>query len=158
MKKFILAIFMILLSANVALAADAGTWTIAYDSVNPSSAIKTITFSWTAAADGTVEYTIPATYTSGGVTTKPREYMEGYYIYWVETNPGSTAPTDNYDIVLNSSGGADLFRSKLINRDEANTEVVKGLNVPCDGTAMTFVISNNAVNAATGTIKLYLAR
>lgn len=153
MKKFILAIFMILLSANVALAVDAGTWTVAYDKVDPSSAIKTITFSWTASAAGAAEYAIPNT------TAVPAlNYMKGYYIYWVETNPGATAPTDNYDIVLNSSGGADLFRGKLINRDETNTEVVKGLNIPCDGTAMTFVISNNVVNAATGTIKLYLVR
>lgn len=149
MKKFILAIFMILLSANIALAVDAGTWTIAYDKVDVSSAIKTITFSWTAAADGTVEKALP---------TAALTYMKGNYVYWVETNPGATSPTDDYDIVLNSSGGADVFRSKLINRDETNTEVVKGLNVPCDGTALTFVISNNVVNAATGTIKLYLAR
>lgn len=149
MKKFILAIFIILLSANAVLAADAGTWTVTYDKVDASSAIKTVTFSWTAAADGSVEYAIPAATLS---------YMKGSYIYWVETNPGATAPTDNYDIVLNSSGGADLFRGKLINRDETNTEVVKGLNVPCDGTAMTWVISNNVVNSATGTIKLYLVR
>lgn len=149
MKKFILAIFMILLSANIALAVDAGTWTITYDTVASASAIKTVTFAWTAAADGSVEKALP---------TAALTYMEGNYIYWVETNPGSTAPTDNYDIVLNSSGGADVFRGKLINRDEANTEVVKGLNVPCDGTALTFVISNNVVNAATGSIKLYLAR
>lgn len=130
----------------------AGSWaTPVYDSVSSSSGIKTVTFAWTAdAADHTTpNYTVPAAALA---------FMEGYWIYWVETNPGATAPTDNYDITMLSSGGADMFRSKLLNRDEANTEVVKGLNIPCDGTALTIVVSNNLVNSATGTIKLYLTR
>ena len=150
MKKFILAIFIVLLSANIALAVDSGTWTSTMDKVDASSPFKTITFAWTAAA-GAAEHTLSASELS---------YMKTYYIYWVETNPGNgvVAPTDNYDIDLNSAGGADILRGKLINRDETNTEVVKGLNAPVDGTALTFVISNNVVAAATGTIKLYLAR
>lgn len=149
MKKFILAIFMVLLSANIVLAVDAGTVTSTQSQVVAGSPFKTLIWTWTASAAGALEKTI---------SSDDLAYMKGYYIYWIETNPGATSPTDNYDIVLNSSGSADILRGKLINRDETNTEVVKGLNAPIDGTALTLIITNNIVNAANGTIKLYLAR
>lgn len=45
---------------------------------------------------------------------------------WVEyctTDPGATAPTDNYDIEIQRAvNGADLFQGGLYNRDTSSTE------------------------------------
>jgi hypothetical protein len=38
------------------------------------------------------------------------------------TNPGATAPTDNYDIVVNDADGVDVAAGVLANRDTANSE------------------------------------
>ena len=79
------------------------------------------------------------------------------YLQPVITNPGSTAPTDNYDISLlhPSDSTADIASSLLGNRDTANTEVaittISGMAAPVfigPGT-YTLSIANNAVNSAT---------
>jgi hypothetical protein len=81
------------------------------------------------------------------------------------TDPGSTAPTDNYDIVLNDAADTtvDHLASALANRDTANTEVayptVSGATVPVwlEDKAYSLAVSNNSVNSATGQIILYLS-
>lgn len=42
----------------------------------------------------------------------------------VVTNPGATAPTDNYDITFVDADGQDVMEGFLANRDTTNTEVV----------------------------------
>jgi hypothetical protein len=77
----------------------------------------------------------------------------------VITNPGATAPTDNYDIYLYhpSDSSLDVLGDALANRDTATSEV-KGpsysgsnFNVAVSGN-YTLAVSNNSVNSATGQI------
>jgi hypothetical protein len=75
----------------------------------------------------------------------------------VITNPGSTAPTDNYDIKIlhPSDSTADAAGSTLIDRDTTNTEIaattISGMAAPVfigSGT-YTLAITGNSVNSAT---------
>jgi len=84
----------------------------------------------------------------------------------METNPGSTAPTDDYDIVINTAGGVDILGGAGANRDTSTTETAyptidstsgqKGC-VPINS-ALSLVLSGNSVNNATVAIKLFLTR
>jgi hypothetical protein len=77
----------------------------------------------------------------------------------VTTDPGATAPTDNYDGVINDADGFDVAGGLLANRDTANTESVVpladagGSLYTVDGT-LELVISN-AGNSKIGTVRLY---
>ncbi len=78
------------------------------------------------------------------------------------TNPGATAPTDNYDITLIDDEGADRLQGVGANRDTTNTEqvpvVYSGSAVPpvVDGDeTLTFTLAGNAVNSALGRAILY---
>lgn len=87
------------------------------------------------------------------------------------TDPGSTAPTDNYDIVLTDEEGVDILGdcvalSQLINRDTANSEQVYFFLLNRDASALTtsafpvvcdkITISiASAGNAKTGQLILY---
>lgn len=149
---FVIAISM----AMPSLAFGLGSWaTPIYDKVDSASPFKTIVLTWTADAAAA---TVPNFVISSSTNTTAFNYMKGYYIYRVETDPsGVTAPTDNYDIVFTSTNGADIARSKLLNRDEANTEITSPINAPVDD-GFTVSVSGNAVNSASGEIKIYLAR
>lgn len=79
------------------------------------------------------------------------------------TNPGATAPTDNYDITIADTDDAtlDAANSLLLNRDTATTEVVFPVGAT-GATALwfqpgtyTLSIANNSVNSALGVIWLY---
>lgn len=81
----------------------------------------------------------------------------------VITNPGSTAPTANYDITIADADDAtlDAANSLLLNRHTTNTEVVFPVGAT-GATALwfqpgnyTLSIANNSVNSATGVIWLY---
>jgi hypothetical protein len=85
------------------------------------------------------------------------------FLVKVVTNPGSTAPTDNYDITLTDPDAADLDAAggTLANRDTANSEqvypLISGAACPIflAGT-YGLTVSNTSVNNATGIIVLYL--
>lgn len=114
--------------------------------------IRKVAFACTAdAADGS----FPAT----ALATK----IEGRILALV-TNPGATAPTDNYDIVLTNQHGYDVLQSLGLNRDTANTEtasiVFSGTGThPCvdESDTLTLTITNNSVNSATIAVELYYA-
>ena len=83
------------------------------------------------------------------------------YIFSGITNPGTTAPTDNYGITLNDDNGVDVFGGELLNRDTANSEQA----VPKIGNAygtrfvnskLTFSITGQSVNSAKGTLDVYV--
>lgn len=104
--------------------------------------------------------------TSGAVsaTTKP---VYGELVRGV-TDPGSTAPADNYDVALTDPAGADLLglsHDDLMDRDTANTEHVY-FNLKPDATtvlaaypvvadAITISVTN-ADNSKVGRIILYV--
>ena len=84
--------------------------TFTYDVTGP---IKVITADWT--SDDT----------TGAVSGTTRK-VSGYIVAAV-TDPGATAPTANYDIVLNDSEGADIVGNcdtTLANRHTSTTERV----------------------------------
>ena len=47
------------------------------------------------------------------------------WIHEVETDPGGTAPDDNYGITIKNDNGRDIMGGALASRDEANAEMVK---------------------------------
>lgn len=63
---------------------------------------------WTSASDGSA---------TGEVE------LDGQLIKFV-TNPGATAPSDNYDITLVDEDGIDVAEGLLANRDTSNSEEV----------------------------------
>lgn len=80
----------------------------------------------------------------------------------VTTNPGATAPTDDYDIVLEDEDDVDVMGGAMANRDTANSEVAfpkePAGTVNLNGVAvrgtLTFKLTNNSVNSATGKVRL----
>ncbi len=83
------------------------------------------------------------------------------YIIKIVTNPGATAPTDNWDIRINDADGADVLNGTGADRDTANSETIYPTSTGaatvawCEG-SHTVVVTGNSVNSATGTITIYL--
>lgn len=95
----------------------------------------------------------------------PSTEIEQIYGWAVKaiTNPGSTAPTDNYDIALKDpdDSSIDALTGLLADRDTSNSEqvylLVSGAATPIFLAGnYTFALSNNAVNSATGQLILYV--
>lgn len=126
----------------------AGTVTVTY---NETRTVKSVIWAWTSDASGDVS----------GTDTKP---ISGE-ILRVVTNPSATAPSDNYDVVINDADGVDVAGGVLANRDTSNSEqivpvieTVVGSNtyasrVFVDG-PLSLVVSN-AGNAKQGVVTLY---
>ena len=109
--------------------------------------VSKLTLSWTADTDGSfTDYE----------TTKT---LNGW-IVGVETDPGSTAPTDDYDITIESANGVDLLGGSGADRDTANTEYTRPYinntyaEVPYQG-KLTLTITNNSVDSAVGDVIIY---
>ena len=108
---------------------------------------------WVSASDGS------ATGTVG---------LDGQILKFV-TNPGSPAPTDNYDITLVDEDGIDVAEGLLANRDTSNSEEVypfKEVTLAGTGTdraalplyhggPVTFTLAN-AGDTKAGQLKVYL--
>lgn len=98
--------------------------------------------------------------TTGAVTGTTRKIV-GWLIKGV-TDPGSAAPTDNYDINLTDPEGTDILTlcvSKLIDRDTTTTEqayfhLTAGGTHPVVCDAITVAVTN-AGNSKTGQLILY---
>jgi hypothetical protein len=102
--------------------------------------------------------------------TVPNTTVSGLYGFLLKaiTNPGSTAPTANYDIAFGDPEDTtlDALGGLLQNRHTSNTEAVYG--IAKNGTDVApfpiflagdyqFQLTNNAVNSATGRVILYLS-
>lgn len=87
----------------------AGTVTV---TENVHGSVKKITFAWTSSAGGAAD----------GSSSTP---LNGKVIR-LTTVPagGGSAPTDNYDVVLNDADGHDVLAGAGADRDTANTEHV----------------------------------
>jgi hypothetical protein len=68
-------------------------------------------------------FTVTLTTATGGTGSIAIPNMDGWLMK-VVTNPGATAPTDDYDITLIDDLGVDAAASLLLNRDTTNTEMV----------------------------------
>jgi len=100
--------------------------------------------------------------TDGSVPDTDIKWPIGGILSHVTTNPGATAPTDLYDIVLEDRDGVDVMGGALGNRATATSEVaypkepagaVNMNGVPVLG-ELTFKLTNNSVNSALGTVRL----
>ena len=127
----------------------AGTVTVVREEIAILEMIarKIITLSWVADASAA---TVPST-TINAITYG----ITGWYLYSAETNPGATAPTANYDIVINDADGLDIAWGLLANRHTSNTEIAfladSSHGYPVVRGNLTFTLTNNLVNSATGT-------
>ena len=71
-------------------------------------------------------------------------------------NPGTPAPTDNYDVVINDDEGFDILTGQGANRDTATSEVA------ASGSLLPYLVGqhslavSNAGSAKAGEIILYL--
>ncbi len=92
-----------------ALRATAGTVTSFSDALVGESGVRV----WQ------VNYT---THASAGTFTAITDTDITGWILLVETDPGSTAPDDNYDITLKNVNGRDIMGGSLTDRDTSNTE------------------------------------
>jgi hypothetical protein len=157
MKKIILAILVVMVMAPQSWAASSATM-----SLDASISDKRIvTISWIAHTDGTFTSVSTDSYYSSAGKTITQE-IKGYYLYSVETDPGSTAPQDDYDITLTDANGLDIAGGLLANRDTTNTEMVNvgtaSFGYPVIRGPLTVAISGNNVNSATGRIILILVK
>ena len=91
--------------------------------------------------------------------------LDGWLIKAI-TDPGATAPTDNYDITLvDANGSVDAANSQLLNRSTDTSQQVYPV-VDTAGTGgptpvllagtYTFTLENNSENDALGDVWLYL--
>lgn len=103
-----------------------------------------LTYTWTADAD---------------TATVPSKIVRGIngVVQRVITNPGTPAPTDDYDITLLDEWGSDILSSQGADRDQANTEHITKLGIGV-GDSLRLTVSGNAVNSATGTVYVMIAR
>jgi hypothetical protein len=158
MKRFLTALIILAFLMLHGMAFAAGTVTQKVDKY-PNANLQVLTFSWTADAAAA---TIPSTATSDANT----QAIIGWYVWAIETDPGSTAPTPNYDIVINDANGFDIAGGQLANRSATATErVIPKLDATASlygasliNSALTLVITNNLVNSATGTVKLIMTK
>ena len=117
-----------------------------------------ITVEWTAdAADGSVPQTDILASISGMTELFGR-------ITEVAAEPGTPAPTDNYDIELVDAEGMDVLGGAGKDRDASNPErfvpIVGGIRTPAwiAEEELTFSLTGNSVNSAQGTVVIYVAR
>lgn len=117
---------------------------------NKQGPVGVITLTATAdSADGSYPNTALATKISGKLLA-------------LETNPGSPAPTDLYDITLEDGDGHDVLEGVGANRSTTNTEKVSAVYSTTEihpevsyADTLTLKIANNSVNSAVTVIKLY---
>lgn len=113
----------------------------------------------TSATAGTVTWEVPATQMdflapkSDGTNRKCK-----FHIYGITTDPGATAPTDNWDLTVENGDSVDILGGNGLNRDTANTEHA----APASGFPMPFgdqltVKVENAGAEKTLTVYLYFA-
>ncbi len=127
----------------------AGTVTQSWneDQTSTTGVVK-LTYTWTADAS------------NGSVPATASERDIDGYVFLVITNPGATAPTDNYDITLTDNDSCDVMGGELANRDTSVSEQA----APGVGSTygsryvqgpLTLNLSNNSVNSAVGTTVVY---
>lgn len=141
---FILVFLLFLSPVSIMAAAPAHTYTT-YKFLDGNRHMYMIEISWQADdTDASIaNFTIP---------TSTLEQYKGTFIYRVITDPGTTAPTAAYDIVINDIYGADIMSGSLADRSATATEFVE-VTIPVYG-QLTGVFTNNSVNSATGKVIL----
>jgi len=119
----------------------AGTVTITY---SDHATIKYVQWDWT--SDG-----------SGDASGTDTKVIAGVPLRFA-TNPSATAPTSNYDIVINDVDGIDIAAGGLANRHTSNSEhFIPGGDADPGAAfngALSLVVSN-AGDSKIGTLRMY---
>lgn len=105
---------------------------------------KRVTFVWVSASDGTASGTTTAVFDGmlAGLATTPAG--------------GGSAPTDNYDVVINDASGNDVLLGAGANRSSSLTQYVTGASLAgVSGQTLTIGISN-AGSGKGGTVVIWL--
>lgn len=162
MKRFLIALSILFLTAGALQAAESCTFTYA-----KSGGIDRVEIAWTTDSSG--DFTATSTQDGDG-----DDYEINGWLIGVRTNPDDTdAPTDNYDIVLTSASGRNICGDTgtgnspnedgvLSNLDTANTEYTEFLNngnyggFPHEGTITVDITS--AGNSNSGVITIFYLR
>jgi len=144
MKKVFLAMVMVLFMVSVSWGAESCVQTL-----QAGGSINVLQMVWT-------------TDSSGNFTATDTAYPIEGYLMLVETDPSATAPTADYDIVLNDANGIDVMGGALGDRSATATELTMPLlngnytMLPVPGTLTMDV--TNAGNSKSGTIRIYFVR
>jgi len=79
------------------------------------------------------------------------------FIYDVITDPGTPAPTDNYDVYIRDyTTDVSLLGTTLENRDTANSEIVSPSGTHIYAQSVGFSLSGSAVSDAAGDVYLFV--
>lgn len=123
--------------------ADLGTVTLTEETFGT---VKKITCAWTSEDGGA---------NAGKAQKTTTNFYSGEVIRLV-TDPGSTAPTDDYDVYVYDEDSTDILMGAGVNRDTATTEQVLASLLGCVANdKLTFYVEN-AGNAKVGKIYLYI--
>lgn len=153
MKKIVLLCMAALMIPSMAFAV--GSWTTATYSATGTEQIGNFKWiQWTFTADAAA-----ATVPTLTVSATDLAYIKGYYLYAVETNPGTTGPTDDaWDVVITDAQGLAITVSSLDATDTEMRYAPGGGYYPLDGKAITIDITDNAVNSATSVVRIWLVK
>jgi hypothetical protein len=100
------------------------------------------------------------TASNGSLTATETNWDIDGILFMVETDPGTTSPTDEYDLTLTNEQNHDVMGGGLADRSETSTQWVfpqvssSNACVPVEG-KLTLNLSNNSVNSATFVVRIY---
>ena len=128
-------------------------------------AAGTVTQTWATVSSNTYLLTFTCTADVSAKTypaTDSKHAIDGY-VFLVITDPGTTSPTDDYDITLNDDNGIDIMGGELANRDETNSEqAVPKIDAVygsrwVDG-VLEIAVTGNSVASAVTVVKVFIYR
>jgi hypothetical protein len=133
------------------------TVTFTIDHRGNLSKLSILTIEWTADTDGTIpETSFPTT-----VTDK----IDGFYANLAITIPSQISPpTDQYDIEILDENNIDIYQERLKNRSNTTPEqtlpqiLTNVLGPRLVSGPLVFKLTNNLVNSASGTLKIYFIK
>lgn len=117
----------------------------------PDNRVYQVAINWT--ADASVG-TVPVTTLNIGAFPA----MQGMRLVSVEIKPGTPAPTNLYSVTLTDAAGVDLLSGTGVNLSSTipTATTISNLPAPLFG-SLTFTLSGNSVNSATGSVFAYFA-
>lgn len=156
MKKLLLAVTIVCIFATLSFAVDS-TQTVSKQ--NYGSSMRGVKISWTASDAGA--------YTAYALPAEILDYIRGWWLCQLITNPGSTAPADNYGITLVNADSADILGGGGTSRDTSNSEVTYPIVdanttqracVPVTSSSLTFTLTSVTNASCTGTVEFIFVK
>ena len=169
MKRKTISILAVLMFMSPLPCFAAGS-SVSYSSnQNLDNVMRTVTLAWVGDdTSGAIPATSTDSLTLTGTTQTVTSFIQGYYLDDVMVNPGSTAPTADYDIAITNADGASLTNGALddLSATVTQTRRMAGYSGPSDTWMggqfvtgpLTITWSNTTVASSTGTVTLYLSR